>query len=207
MRCRTRHAGGCRGGRVHTAAKVALGGGVAPPYLGLYSVQYDGAGETAQHTSADSGAPHNHASGAIAMWIKTTDPSSIDMLVWQDAASNNRVLLIAGAGDEARMLIRMNGVTKVDKTGTDAINDGAWHLVGMTWTWATGIQLYVDGVADGALEALTDTWPASPAMDTVSVGFTSYAGQIARAAQFASHKSAAWWSQISEKRQSWTLRP
>ena len=191
MRCRTRHAGGCRGGRVHTAAKVALGGGGVPPMI--HAVQYDGATEDATSAAGAAMSPSESPSGAVAMWVRGTDAAG-SIFTWSDVGGNNRLILLPGAGGACRMFVQMAGTGRVDTTGTTDITDGAWHLIGFSWTWAGGCQLYVDGAPDGAFDSTTDAWPASPAMNDITIAKADWAGKIARCAVFGVLRNAAWWA-------------
>lgn len=193
----------------HPLEKGASVGGTMPSRASLlaqrlrYSVLFDGTTEEASNMAASAKSPDQHASGAVAVWVKGTDTVGT-IFNWRNGAGSNQILLLPGAGGACRMFVQMNGSTKVDTTGSTVITDGAWHLIGFSWTWATGCQLYVDGVAEGALDACTDAWPATPAMTDILLAKNTWAGKIARGAVFSAVKDAAWWAAAhADPQQSW----
>lgn len=170
-------------------------------YKGLYSVDFDGATDQAVNSAAAAFGPDTLASGTVALWVKTTDASGT-IIRWWDTTNDNRLQIMMGT-NFARMFVEMNTIIEVNTTGTVVINDGAWHLIGMTWTWAVSAQLWVDGATDGAADVCADSWVA-PAMSEVGVGLGMYDGQIAHAGVWPVAKDAAWWAAAyASPRQHW----
>jgi hypothetical protein len=89
---------------------------------------------------------------SISFWVNTTsEDSDPEMIADQDwSSSGNKGITIAFKGDEWRA-VASDGGNKADE-GTDSdvdphFNDGAWHLLAVTYDRDGDMTLYQDGVA------------------------------------------------------------
>lgn len=192
-----------RGASGPSILKGASGPNIFKRFLDFaFSVIFNGSNETAQNTSAAATGPDKLAACTFACWLKTADASGIIWRWHEDA--RDRFQLLIGAGGEARVFIEQDDIIKVNHTGATVINDGEWHLVVIACEWADEVQLYVDGVPDGAPIAVTNSWD-SPTMSNVSFSADDgFAGQTAHAGWFGEKKDAAWAAAaFADRQQDW----
>ena len=106
-----------------------------PEYRGSYAGEFDGVNDYVSTTTAP-------ITGELTAWVKTTDDNGC--VIGSQAGSNRCYLQIRsgvlGGG--------LGSVSYVTMFGTITVNDGAWHLVSMTWD-GSNTRLFVDGVLDG----------------------------------------------------------
>lgn len=79
-------------------------------------------------------------------WVKISQNANYIFSQFAYMANQRSWLLYTDNTGKLRVLLSNNG-TAIMKSyiGTNAIADGAWHFIAMTWNTAVGLKLYVDG--------------------------------------------------------------
>ena len=148
--------------------------------------------ETAINSATTGEGPAGDPAGAFVLWARGLDMSGL-FFRWWDGSTDNRIQLMVGAGGVCRMFVEENNVSGVvDHLGSTVVDDGDDHMLALVWSagW-TQVQLYVDGVADGALQTPSNQW-SSPVMSGVSVTDGTFTGDVLHAARFDFAPTADW---------------
>ena len=85
----------------------------------------------------------------IEAWIKTTDTVNRD-IVWKGAATGKWYNFRIDSDGKVKAYID-NAITAQFAISTDTVDDDAWHHVAAVFDRDVGAQIYIDGVANGAL--------------------------------------------------------
>ncbi len=123
---------------------------------------------------------------ALEIWINIPAASAATNLLTRGNPATTGYTFEVTAGGLLKFTIK-DASNAVTGTGTTVLNDGQWHLVTVVLTRnsATGLQLYVDGIAEAltagaaATTAMNDAVnPASTAVQTGTNGKTHYLGPV-----------------------------
>lgn len=128
----------------------------------------------------------------ISTWFRTTSTSGGRLLGYQSSnnasgGSFDRMIYITNSG---QLHFGTNGNSRVTVSTTQAYNDGNWHHVTASWSPATGLKLYVNGVLRASNATVTtaqsfagywvfgggstSSWPSSPSGN----GFTGTLDEV-----------------------------
>jgi len=112
---------------------------------------------------------------SVCAWINTSHTFSPTGVVIGDYNSNTSggwIFGVASANQSVTLaILNSTATTGYNVRGTLAVNDGAWHHIAATFdgTNASGIKLYVDGIAD-SLTTVTNTSPTGTLPGNLMMG-------------------------------------